>query len=288
MITMITNLYHGNSYVKNLVAMAEENAKLLQKKYPEETVEYLFINDSPEEPLTLPLSTILSVKEVANEKNQGIHGAKVKALEAARGEYVLFLDQDDRIMPDCLLTHYENMADTQVSVSNGYRVYGERLEPLYGRKLVKKMLLYKWCYIYGTDLIFSMGQCMIRKNAIPEYWKEHILQINGSDDFYLWLCMFGEKKHFRFVEKVLYNHMETQNNYSNDKEKMDASYEAMCELLSGNPVISPRDIAVLRKRLRYKRLCQSPDVTKAKKIIASISNFKTIFAVLLYKLGGYH
>lgn len=287
MITIITNLYHGNSYINNLVAMAEDNVKLLQKKYPKEAVEYLFINDSPEEPVKLPESRILTIKEVANEKNQGIHGAKVKALEATQGEYVLFLDQDDKIMQDCLLTHYENMENTDVSVCNGYRVYGERLEPLYTRKLAKKMLLHKWCYIYGTDLIFTMGQCMIRKNAIPEYWKAHILQTNGSDDFYLWLCMFGEHRRFRFVESVLYHHVETQNNYSNDKQKMDASYEKMCELLEENPAIPRKDIKVLRKRLIYKRLCQNADVPKWKKCIASIRNFKTVFTVLLYKVGGY-
>lgn len=287
MITMITNLYHGNSYVKNLVTMAEENVKLLQRKYPGEKAEYLFINDSPEDTVTLPDSPILSIKEVPNEKNQGIHGAKVKALEEAMGEYVLFLDQDDKIMPDCLLAHYENMPDIDVSVSNGYRVYGDRLEPLYSRKLAKKMLHHKWCYIYGTDLIFSMGQCMIRKSAIPDYWKEHILQVNGSDDFYLWLCMFGEGKGFRFLEKALYNHMETKINYSNDKEKMDASYEKMCELLSGNPAIASKDIAVLKKRLIYKRLCQNSDVPKWKKCVASIRNFKTVLTVLLYKVGGY-
>ncbi len=287
MITIITNLYHGKSYVNNLVSMAEDNVKLLKKRYQKESVEYLFINDSPEDPITLPESDILHVKEVANEKNLGIHGAKVKALEAAGGEYVLFLDQDDKIMPDCLLTHYENMENTDVSVSNGYRVYGERLELLYNRKLVKKMLLHKWCYIYGTDLIFTMGQCMIRKNSIPEYWKENILKTNGSDDFYLWLCMFGEHKRFRFVESVLYHHIETQNNYSNDKQKMDASYEKMCELLTGNSAVSGKDITVLKKRLIYKRLCQNSDVPKWKKCVASIRNFKTVLTVLLYKVGGY-
>lgn len=288
MITIITNLYHGNRYIENLVAMAEENVKLLHRKYPEELVEYLFINDSPEEAITLPNSSILSVKEVENDKNQGIHGAKVKALEAASGEFVLFLDQDDKIMPDCLLVHYENMSNTDVSVSNGYRVYDEQLEPLYVRRLAKKMLLHKWCYIYGTDLIFTMGQCMIRKMAIPTYWKEHILRVNGCDDFYLWLCMFGEVRRFRFVEKILYNHMETQNNYSNDKDKMDLSYEKMCELLLDNPTVQNRDVAVLKKRLNYKRLCQNLNVPKWKKITESIRNWKIVFTVLLYKVGGYH
>lgn len=49
-------------------------------------------------------------------------------------------------------------------------------------------------YLYGTDMIFSPGQCLIRKAVIPRDWCKRRLTVNGCDDFLLWLLMFHEKE----------------------------------------------------------------------------------------------
>ena len=38
----------------------------------------------------------------------------------------------------------------------------------------------------GTQII-SPGQCLIKKKAIPEFWKTNLVRVNGADDYYLWL-----------------------------------------------------------------------------------------------------
>ena len=95
---------------------------------------------------------------------------------------------------------YDYAAFREWALSNGYDD-----EPGGGRHLIfadRRQQLCATdldCHYYYNNLIRSPGQVLIRKSSIPEYWSEHTLIHNGSDDAFLWilmLCNFMLFKHY--------------------------------------------------------------------------------------------
>ena len=54
--------------------------------------------------------------KVTTQKNQGVSAARNRALAAARGEYVCFLDSDDELHPDFLEKMYRAMTETRSDI----------------------------------------------------------------------------------------------------------------------------------------------------------------------------
>lgn len=106
-VTIIVPIYKGNCYVMNIIKMVEENVVTIKRTEEHITVELLFINDSPDSPILiegLNDHNSFDIRVINNAKNIGIHGSRVHGLREAKGEYILFLDQDDRIKDDCIIS----------------------------------------------------------------------------------------------------------------------------------------------------------------------------------------
>ena len=101
-----------------------------------------------------------------------------RALGIASGDYVMFLDQDDLILKKALIKLYEKATQTNadIVVANGYRRWDKKYSPLYKRSMAQSLVSKEDVYIYGTDMIFSPGQCFVKRSAIPEEWKCNILK----------------------------------------------------------------------------------------------------------------
>lgn len=298
-ISIITPLYKGETYIKKLIQMIADCEACLKAYDMDSWVEYIMVNDSPSENgkymrkyvETLAAdSGLLKVIYIENDKNRGIHQSRVNGLRYAKGELVLFLDQDDRLERTAvskLYQAYMKKKKCDMIVANGFRQYSDRKERLYRTGAAIRLTACKKMYFYGTDLIFSPGQCLIKKSAIPKEWKENILTVNGCDDFYLWLLMLGHHSRIGNVNECLYYHMETEKNYSASFEKMSASYEGMCELLEKTECVTKKEIRVLQRRLALKRLMRQKGYGRTK-LIALVKNADIISATILYKLAGYH
>lgn len=298
-ISIITPLYKGESYIESLIQMIGDCNKALQREDPDNWIEFLLINDSPQNEEGVYQKKIsewagkTGLKRVSyfeNSCNQGIHQSRINGLREAKGEFVLFLDQDDRLESEAIKELFKVWTQKQycdMVVSNGFRCYSEQKVPIYSRKIGIKMTTWKWIYIYGTDVIFSPGQCLIRKAAIPKEWQENILYKNGCDDFYLWLLMLEKRSGICYIDKKLYYHMETNENYSNSSDKMENSYLTMCDLLKKVPYIPKQHIKILQRRLIVKKIIKS-NTQFLKKINMILKNIDIIMAIIVYKLLGYH
>lgn len=75
-----------------MITTALDQAKVLAK------TEIIFVNDGPDEIISLRVCE--HARLINNECNIGIHGSKCNGVKYARGTYIHFLDQDDRISPD--------------------------------------------------------------------------------------------------------------------------------------------------------------------------------------------
>ena len=299
-VSVITPLYKGKQYIPKLMQMMLNNSLRV-------SMEYILVNDSPGEYLLneqnlineYELSERLQLKAVNNPCNQGIQRSRAAGLSVAEGEYICFLDQDDCLEDDavCRLLAYMEKKPCDVLVANGYRKYpagrydkrnGRRrtLVPLYKHKAALKAVCTEKMYLYGTDMIFSPGQCLIKRTSIPDEWCENTLKINGCDDFLLWLMMFQKGCSFNTMWDKIYYHNETDVNYSASYEAMEKSFENMCSILEEIGWYDNDKVQILRRRYKLKSLLKS-NASVTKKLAGVLKNIDVIICTVNYKLRGY-
>ena len=221
-ISIIVPLYYGSKYLNKINSMVYENIYELRKIYPNIEVELIYINDSPDEHIFEPNN----LNVYTNKSNLGVHASRICGLHHSKGEYILFLDQDDEIAPNYLLSQLQSIDSADAVVCNGYYrnhklIYEKNKVPIVTRNNVF-MLKYRIC---------SPGQVLIKKSSIPKEWKKMILTYSGADDFLLWLLMAVTGAKFRANNTILYTHIENGANASfNWTNMINSLKEMMCHI----------------------------------------------------------
>ncbi len=232
LISVITPVYHGQQYIPGLKRQLEECARNTDAE-----LEWILSNDDPEKEID-PAEFAghdnetdsdsgagrISIRVLNTDTNRGIQGARVRGLFSCSGEYVLFLDQDDRIRPEYFASQLKAVGDADAAVCSmtdgGKPSYGVHNRPPLDVCITKE-------YNLGTRVGFFPGQVLIRRKSIPELWTRRHLKWNSCDDYYLWLCMFAQGKHFVMNPEALYDHALTGENQSLNSY---ATYKAMKEM----------------------------------------------------------
>ena len=194
-VSFITPFYNGNRYLPHLCEVLTQNTYGLAQRWPDMQTEWIIVNDSPQTPVEVPVSSTFSVHVVNHPHNAGIHAARATGLLHATGSLVLFLDQDDEIAPDFLVRQVQTIRDTgaDVVVSNAWIEQSDgRKLLLYRTRFQYRKILRMAVYAKTHNQIVSPGQCLIRRASIPEFWQSHILRQNGSDDLFLWMLMLAD------------------------------------------------------------------------------------------------
>lgn len=284
-ISWIIPVYKGKNYIPGLLKNMQEVYDNMRKSYTctECDMEVVIINDDPSEIIELQKCSF-AVYLIQHQENRGIHQARITGLQAAQGEYIVYLDQDDHVAPEFLTLHLKAIGSADVCVSNGYREFPNRKELLYTKKTAMKLTGQYKVYLYGTDMIFSPGQCLIKKSSIPALWTQKVMKVNGCDDFFLWILLFHSKAEFIYLWEPLYFHRETEQNLSNNSSHMDSSFEEMIKILETENVIPIRDANVLKKRLFIK---QTKRKNMHKALWKMMLSPGILYYTLKYKLNGY-
>lgn len=256
-VSIIVPIYHGQKYIEGLVRQIEEGAI----EIPGYHVELLFVNDDPDMQIDVePESDLIEIQVINTDRNRGVHGARVRGLSYCKGEFVLFLDQDDTIHKSFLAKQLALIGKADAIVCNvlhdGHAYYDVDC-PL-------EHVFTKECMLFEQCMILSPGQVLIRKTSIPDVWKENIMQAAGADDWLLWICMLCEGKIFEANNEVLFEHKLHYNNASTDSIKMAESENEVveiigkCGLLKGQELEKLADAArrVQRKRLKDNEKCK--------------------------------
>lgn len=113
-ISIIVPIYYGEKYITGIISQIE-----LCKSYMKEAVyiELVFVNDSPDIPIYIKKkSELIEIVVINCDSNIGIHGARVKGLKYCHGEYVLYLDQDDRIHPEYFSSQLQEIGENEAVV----------------------------------------------------------------------------------------------------------------------------------------------------------------------------
>ena len=277
-ISVITAFYNGNKYMKDYWSCLGQACEVSDCE-----IEVLLVNDSPGVEILLNEKQYknLNVKVISNATNMGIHQSRIYGLEEAQGEFVLILDQDDRIEKDFFDCQLDAIKDADVSVANGYDEFSFRKGHLYENRFSGELAIRERMHLRVRNMIISPGQCLIRKSAIPQEWKECVLKNNGVDDALLWFLMFEKKKKFVYNHTVLFTHCYTGENISGTIEKMLAPHDELIECMLRLKNYSKKKAQLYRKTVHYKFA-----IKKGKRALLteSVKHPVLFFDNLMYKL----
>ncbi|WP_317415386.1 glycosyltransferase family 2 protein [Holdemanella porci] len=284
LVSVIVPFYKGNKYIFDLCSSIEKNVNYLKEKQSDCLIECIIVNDSPDVNVILPdVDFNFKIQVVYHEKNAGIQQARVTGLEYAKGDYIVFLDQDDELLNYAIFEEINNIDNADVLICNAL-IENEKHEThkLYSTNGMQKNALTLNAYIFGHNRIVSPGHCMIKKTSIPIEWKQNIMEVNGSDDLFLWILMFSKGSIFKADSKPVYIHKNTGENLSAASNAMTQSSLSMVKYLSQIDYVNDYIVKSLeRDRAFFIKLEASNGV---KKILLMISHIDLIFKHLKYKV----
>lgn len=271
-ITVIIPFYKGNQYLDYLLDILDKNNNLITQK-----MEVIFVNDYPEEKLVINSLHNYDIYVINNKVNMGIHRARVNGLKNSRGKYVLFLDQDDEIAENYIDSQLKHIGNKDVCICNGIMETEIEKHLIYKTKRSQNYLKKQIGFIKVRDLIVSPGQCLIKKQSIPQFWKENFLTINCADDYMLFLLMIDNKCSFEVNYDILYTHKYTGYNISSDIDQNHKSNVAMLDLIENE--LRNIDFNLLKRTIQYKY-----DMKLYGKIKPSIKNIDLFVYNAIYQL----
>ena len=251
-ISVITPFYKGNAYMEQLFSCIRKNALAA----PELKIELVLVNDSPDHTVNYDAAWVegFTLKLLCNEKNSGIHLARVNGLAQAEGTFIQFLDQDDLLEEDALASQFALSQDADVVIANGFDQNPKTYGPIYPTVAYQQQATRPHFYYAVANMIVSPGHCLIRKDAIPALWLQEHLQNNGSDDLLLWLLMFHEQRRFVINPRQLYTHVDTGENVSaNDHKILDSSAEVLT-FLQRHGCADPKQLQQFARSRRMGRI----------------------------------
>ncbi len=290
-VSVITPFYEGNEYIHEYEEMLSANERSLSTG---DVLEVVLINDSPW--VSVGLSGLNMSKPnwrvIANKHNVGIHASRIHGLSEASGDYIIFLDQDDRLAEDAiplLLQEARKLAhDTgqrhcyQVLVANALLEQKDGREiPWYRSKYHESQIANLRTYVSVGTQIISPGQCMMSKEIIPREWMTHVVTVNGADDYYLWLLLLDKGIGFHYVDEPLYIHQYTAHNISSDTGQTDRSTEQFIDYLRETG-FSPRFLHTLERQTQYKHDFRRRGLSG--KLMLTLRNFDLFLFNVYYKL----
>lgn len=286
LISIITPFYYGNKYMKQLFSVVENNQNSLKKAFLNAAIELVIVNDSPAECVDLNgINCDFEYRIITHENNSGIHQARVTGLRGCKGDYILFLDQDDELS--------ENAVASQVKKLIRMKADMVICNAIMQKKDGSSYLLYKTNTDYATlyDLSFylkshnvikSPGQCLIKKNCIPVEWTEHIMVQNGSDDLFLWILMLEKSYKIVINNKPLYIHKYTGENLSESEEKMNVSSLEIVDFLKKVPYVPEKHVSLLKRSRDFSLQLRNKSILR--KCCLVLQNVDLVLYLMINKL----
>lgn len=224
-VDVVVPVYKGQHYIKGIIRQLEA---CLERMDGTTSIGLILVNDDPDDSFSSDcFSNRIEVLPVETGRNEGIHGARVRGFSYCRGDYVVFLDQDDRLSGDYFKSQMKALGTADAVICramNGERVFYDcdrRFEELTSA-----------CSMFSAgNGILSPGQVLMRREAVPCFWQENVLRCNGADDWMLWLCMLYEGRCFTRNQDILYEHTLGSENCSKSTFRMYQSEKEMYEIL---------------------------------------------------------
>lgn len=266
-ISIIVPVYYGKRYITSLIGQVEDCKKQL---YKDIGIELILSNDAPDDRLEqIYVSDLINIVLINTDINRGIHGARVQGLKASRGEYVVFLDQDDKIFPEYISSQLKCIENSAAVVC---RCIHEKKQFYNVDNSFEKMISKEYILKEGCPII-SPGQVMLRKSSIPKVWMDNIMKTNCADDYFLWLCLAGNGEQFSLNQEILFEHIVEGNNTSWNMNRMIDSEHEMFELLRNNQVFVGNELKKLNELEEHLRRKHIDLLVKFRKMFMVVNDW---------------
>lgn len=239
-IDVVVPIYKGQHYIKGIIRQLEGCLERMDEAID---IGLVLVNDDPDDSFNSDyFSDRIEILAVETEQNEGIHGARVKGFSYCRGDYAVFLDQDDKVSPDYFRSQLAALGEADAVVcraANGGRQFYDC------DKQFEKLISITNMFSVGNGIL-SPGQVLMRRAAVSQFWKDNILRYNGADDWLLWLCMMHEGKHFAINQDTVYEHTLNNGNCSGSTLRMYWSERNMYEILEEKKYFDEAHLGLLR------------------------------------------
>ena len=250
-ISIVVPFFNGNEYINRLLNSVCE---VLESCKTNISLDVIIVNDSPKVRVNVngEYRDKLNISIIENDNNLGIQKTRIRGLKYAKGDWIIFLDQDDELIADGFNTQINLCeGDVDVVLGNGFYQFDSKERKIYKTKYEMKYLARKPILIGIRNIIPSPGECLIKKESIPDKWQNEPLSTNGSDDWLLWILM-SEKKWVTNSE-IVYRHNNVDgNNLSLNLDKMYLSSVEMLSKLDEN--LNSKELEKLRRSIVFKSL----------------------------------
>lgn len=251
MISIITPFYYGNDYIGRLLSSVEANFVSCVEN--DISLEMIIVNDSPECKIDVDIKQYnFDITIIENGKNVGIHGSRINGIKACQGDYIIMIDQDDVLLKDGICNLWNSINESDVCVGNGLYNRKDTDEVIFKNENVQMISSDVSVICKHSTLIISPGQCLVKKNSIPDIWLNNRLVINGADDELLWLVMRLKNLKFSYSYNLVYKHIDTSSNLSNDHALLATSGLHGIDKLGLKDLMSEREYKNYIRRRRMK------------------------------------
>lgn len=255
-VSIVVPIYKGEKYIPGIIELCKNNLKKLNI---DTEIELILVNDFPQTDINeyIPdrqkkyCNNRLTVKCINNMFNRGIHASRIVGIEEAAGEYVLMLDQDDKITDNYIVSQLSRIDNADMIVANGITELPAGNRHLYKYAIMQYTVKSIWFNSVFNCRITSPGQCLIKKSSIPSEWRENIIKTNGADDYLLWLMMLSKKRKIEINREPLYIHCYTSENTSLDAVKMNQSVREAVSIAKKTNSVTGKYIRKIEKRLEH-------------------------------------
>lgn len=231
-ISVIVPCYKGKKHIPQILAMINRNVEKLEEYSVK--VELVLVNDFPQESIEIENEDTYNynIEVINNKRNVGIHKSRCHGLKIAKGKYIVFLDQDDKISNDWLKRQYDKALSSDLVISNAIYHKKNISQKIYVNEEEMYGLLNKWALCKAGNRIVSPGQVLMRKDIIPRAWQKYNMENNGADDYFLWILLAERQLKIAYNFNLFYHHCYSQESVSHKRHIMKKSEQEMVRLIN--------------------------------------------------------
>jgi glycosyltransferase involved in cell wall biosynthesis len=224
----------------NALVVLDAIESILQQSFQD--FEILLINDGSTDNTMQVLEPCLSSIELIDQENQGPAAARNAGVRRASGDYLVFLDADDRLLPEKLATQVDFLdRNPQVDV-----VYSNGIYTTYHPDGTVDKQLFSEIGFLRKDLSTPNVSLKILaiQNAFPLHAamvrREIVLDTGGFDenlpaleDWEFWYRV-AERANFAYMERILVEYRNLPTGRSSDKTSYRLAFQTISERIAGS------------------------------------------------------
>lgn len=200
-LSIIIPVYNAGKYIKASVE------SVLSQTLKE--IEIICINDGSADDSLKILKELQEIDHrviVLDQVNQGVSAARNAGLEIAKGEYIGFVDADDKINPD-YFENFINAGDDDVITTLLHGSLDLQLNVSYGKKEIQEII---FPMMLSEDRLNSCCTKVFKNEIIQKYKLRFPLGQKLGEDAHFIMSFLQYAEDFRYINNPGYHYLENE------------------------------------------------------------------------------